>query len=404
MSFYFINSGAFTAGYILIMIVIVVVSNVITAESFAANGQGKSDLYINNDATPITIWNNLISELGSKEKLSPPEFARVYALVYISIYDSLLAAENVTSDESFYISSLTEAASTVLTYLFPNDTNDIINFRNTALNLFQDDYNVFIEKGIVLGDQVAKEVINYARKDNSDLRRDRIIPEIGSCVWNGTNPVNPTAGFWRTYILQSGSEIQSQRPEICNSEADLLDLKQTYELWEQRTEEQISAVHYWGDKPPPAIWNTILNEKIQYYNMSIFEAAFSTVYLNVGVYDAFVSCWYAKYSYWTARPFQRITNITTEIPTPNFPGYPSGHSVISAVAGRVLGEIFPIERDFFNKQSIEAGLSRLWAGIHFKQDVTNGMDQGNEIAEKVVRHMHKNPHTFIYNSSSAVKE
>lgn len=40
---------------------------------------------------PVIVWNTLVTELGSKEKLSPPEFARSYALVHISIYDSLLA-------------------------------------------------------------------------------------------------------------------------------------------------------------------------------------------------------------------------------------------------------------------------------------------------------------------------
>ena len=131
--------------------------------------------------------------------------------------------------------------------------------------------------------------------------------------------------------------------------------------------------------------------------MSIFDAVYSSAYLNVGMYDGFVSCWYTKYSYWTARPFQRISNIITEIPTPNFPGYTSGHSVISMVAARVLGEIFPNEQDHFKDQAIEAGSSRIWAGIHFEQDVIKGMDQGNKIANKVVEDMNnKPPSPFIY--------
>jgi membrane-associated phospholipid phosphatase len=114
------------------------------------------------------------------------------------------------------------------------------------------------------------------------------------------------------------------------------------------------------------------------------------------MYDGFISCWHTKYTYWSARPFQRIAAITTEIPTPNFPGYPSGHSVISTVAAKVLGEIFPIERTYFNNQAREAALSRLWAGIHFKQDITEGVDQGNKIAMKVVEDMHSGHHPFVY--------
>lgn len=161
------------------------------------------------------------------------------------------------------------------------------------------------------------------------------------CIWNGSKPVNPTGGFWKTYILKSGSEIKPREPLPCNSDADLNDVKETYIASKNRTPGQNMQIHFWADVPPPVIWNMMLNQQIQKSNMSLFDVAFSSVYLNVGMYDAFVSCWYTKYSYWTARPFQRIANISTEIPTPNFPSYTSGHSVVSTVAGRVLSELFP---------------------------------------------------------------
>lgn len=385
-----------------LVIAIVVNTSIFVNASFDTNIRTMSDQDIRADT--IAAWNNLTTQLGIKEKFSPPEFSRTYALVHISMYDSLLAAAKgkdnhlAFDNKSFYVSSIAEAASSVLIYLFPNHTDEITELKSKQISQFQnyDENKSPIKKALMLGHQVALAVIDYAKNDNSNLIWDQTIPKVDKCIWNGTNPVDPMAGYWKTYILKSGSEIQPEEPEKCGSDADLLDIRQTYEAWKHRTPEQVAAVHYWGDKPPPVIWNSILQEQIQKYNMSIFDAVFSTVYLNVGMYDAFVSCWYAKYSYWTARPFQRITNFTTEIPTPNFPGYPSGHSVISVVAGRVLGEIFPIDRDYFNKQAIEAGLSRLWAGIHFKQDISNGMDQGNKIGKKVVEDMDKPIHPFIY--------
>jgi PAP2 superfamily len=393
---------------LIILISIINTSNAtITSLPIVITTQNENYLQIDSNigSNNIISWNKLISELGMKVKLSPPEFSRAYSLVHISIYDSLLAARddmtNLTVNESlsrsFYVSSMTEAASEVMNYLFPNDHNKIRILKYSQIDQFQDGKNQWLESGLKLGNKVAKAVIDYAKKDNSDFEWSGTVSRIGKCIWNGTNPVNPMAGFWKTYVLKSGSEIQPHRPETCNSQGDILDLVQTYEAWKQRTPKQTYAVHYWGDQPPPVVWNNILNEQVLKSNMSIFNAAFSNVYLNVGMYDALVSCWYAKYNYWTARPFQRISNITTEIPTPNFPGYPSGHSVISIVAGRVLGEIFPDKKDYFYNQAMEAGLSRLWAGIHFKQDITNGMEQGNKIAEKIVSDMHKVPHPFIFN-------
>lgn len=387
----------YTKSFIIIFGTLLMISSCeIGARSYAANN---SDQHENKD-NPVVVWNKVVSDIGLKEKLSPIKFSRVYTLVHVAIYDSLLASknerDNVALDDSLYVFSIAEAASGVLVHLFPNYSDDILTVKSIQTNKVQNYDNIVKEKGLLQGHKAALAVINYAKLDNSDLPWNNTVPKLGKCVWNGTNPVNPMAGSWKTYILKSGSEIQPIRPKECGSDADLLDVMQSYEAWKHRTPEQIIAVHFWGDKPPPVIWNTLLDERIQNTNMSIFDAAYAGAYLNVGMYDAFVSCWAAKYDYWTARPFQRIANLTPEIPTPNFPGYPSGHSVISAVAGRVLGELFPNEQDQFRNMSVEAGLSRLWAGIHFKQDITNGMDQGNKIAEKVVDDMQKTPHPFIY--------
>ncbi|HEY9385748.1 MAG TPA: vanadium-dependent haloperoxidase [Nitrososphaeraceae archaeon] len=390
-------------------------SNAVTAFDTAINNISNQSI----DANVILVWNNLTTQLGIEEKLTPPEFSRVYALVHVSMYDSLLAAaaasegketwnyffNNNDSKSSFYITSIAEAASAILLYLFPNHANDVTKVKSAQINGFANKKNnnsLSLEKASQIGHVVSQAVINYGKMDNSDIVWNNnntilAVKNNTSCTWNGTNPVNPTAGFWKTYILTSGAEVQQQGPARCGSEADLLDLRETYHIWKNKTSNQIKAVHYWGDKPPPVIWNNILNQQIQKYNkMSIFDAAYASVYLNIGMYDAFVSCWYAKYDYWSARPFQRINNITTVIPTPNFPGYTSGHSVISMVASKVLGEIFPQEKNYFHNQGIEAGLSRLWAGIHFKQDVINGMDQGDKIANKIVGDMHKAIHPFIY--------
>ena len=367
------------------------------------------------DAEIILLWNNLTTQIGLRERLSAPEFSRAYALVHISMYDSLLAVTGYKHDSNvifndnrsslLYVSSVTEAASSTLQYLFPNYVDEITNLKSEQTRQLQvnNDSSSMITAGSIIGSQVSQAVIQYAKTDDSNLigNNHTIVVAVknNNCTWNGTNPISPTAGYWSTFILKSGAEIQPQRPALCDSEADLLDLSQTYEIWKHRTPEQVAAVHYWGNKPPPVIWNNILSQQIQKHNnLSIFDIAYVSAYLNAGMSDAFVSCWYTKYDYWTARPFQRIPNITTEIPTPNFPSYTSGHSVISMVASRVLGEMFPNEKDHFRDQAVEAGLSRIWAGIHFKQDVVQGMNQGNKIADKVVEDMNINPHSaFVFN-------
>lgn len=395
----------FTFSIFCLLFIITITSNGFAVQYLTPDMDITSD--INTRAESILAWNNMTTQIGIREELSPPEFSRAYALVHISMYDSLLAASGNNYDEDIgfydnrsilplYVSSIAEGASSTLQYLFPNYVDEITKLKSEQIRKLQANNNSsMIAEGSRIGSQASQAIIDYVKTDDSNLIRKNhpiVAGENSSCAWNGTNPVNPTTGYWSTFILKSGSEIQPQKPAVCDSDADLLDLKQTYEIWKHRTTEQISAAHYWGNKPPPVIWNNILNQQIQKYNnLSILDIAYVSAYLNVGMYDAFVSCWYTKYDYWTARPIQRISNITTEIPTPNFPSYTSGHSVISTVASRVLGEVFPEDKDYFRNQALEAGLSRIWAGIHFVQDVIEGINQGDRIADKVVKDMNINP-------------
>jgi PAP2 superfamily len=421
-----ISTPAITTILWTILVVLAAVSNScgsMSVLSFASNMDIPTNKNRGNEI--ILDWNDLTTHIGVREKLSPIEFSRVYALVDISVYDTLLAIGGNRNDmniifyknnngSALYTSAIAEAASSVMLYFFPNHAAEITKLRSEQVGQFQADNNVAI-KGRIIGNQVSQAVLNHASIDNLNLilkannnnnnnyrhnHYNNTIParENNNCNWSGNNPVDPLAGYWRTYILKSGSEIQPEKPATCGSKADLLDVKETYKIWKHRTPEQINAAHYWANKPPPVIWNNILSQQIQKHsNMSIFDVAHLSVYLNVGMYDAFVSCWYTKYNYWTARPIERISNITTEIPTPNFPGYTSGHSVISMVASRILGEVFYGDRDYFHNLAIEAGLSRIWAGIHFKQDVVNGMNQGNKIADVLTKYMNSNHRSpFIF--------
>src|ERR671931_382881 len=77
----------------LLMIAIIGSSSSVTNTAIASFESNISSIIDQNiRANTITSWNDLTSQLGIKENLSPPQFSRVYALVHISIYDSLLAA------------------------------------------------------------------------------------------------------------------------------------------------------------------------------------------------------------------------------------------------------------------------------------------------------------------------
>lgn len=66
-----------------------------------------------------------------------------------------------------------------------------------------------------------------------------------------------------------------------------------------------------------------------------------------------------------------------------------------SAATKVLDDLFPNEQNYFDSLLVEASMSRFWAGIHFKEDIYNGMSVGSAIGEKIVNDMHKIPHPLV---------
>jgi membrane-associated phospholipid phosphatase len=127
--------------------------------------------------------------------------------------------------------------------------------------------------------------------------------------------------------------------------------------------------------------------------------------LGMAVSDGFVACWKSKFDYDLLRPVTYIKKVIDDaweplLPTPPFPEYPSGHSTQSAAAATVLtqffGENFAFEdrthvREKFQGRPFnsfwdaanEAGISRLYGGIHFRAAVERGLEQGRCVGAAV---------------------
>ena len=337
------------------------------------------------DANAVVFWNRITKDLGVDAKLPPPRLSRAYALVQVGIYEALVVSGDHRRGHLPEHAVAAGVASSVLGYLFPAKLARIEDA--TAQQLALDGgLSGSALGGWSVGRVVGRAVVTRGMNDGSNAPFTGT-PPTGDGIWTGTNPVLPMCGTWRTWVLGSGSEIQPEPPYAFGSVEDLRDTQEVLDVSLSRTPEQIAIVHKWADTSPPAIWNDLLNDRIETEGLGLVAAARAQAFLNVAMADAFIECWACKYKYWVARPFQRIPGLVTVIPTPNFPSYTSGHSSISAAAATVLGEIFPAERDFFNQQSEEAAMSRLYGGIHFRHDNEQGTVVGKLIGERVVERM-----------------
>jgi membrane-associated phospholipid phosphatase len=182
--------------------------------------------------------------------------------------------------------------------------------------------------------------------------------------------------------LEPGPPPSTSSPQM---KADLAEVKQTTD---NLTRDQLAIALKWNDgagtATPPGHWNAIASGYIRDARMSEVRAARAYALLNMALHDVSVGCWDTKMKNFNPRPAQLDPSIKTTIGLPNFPAYPSGHSTYSAAAATTLGYLFPEGASSFSAMADEAGISRLYGGIHYRSDIDQGKAHGTRIGSWVV--------------------
>ncbi|HET7093791.1 MAG TPA: phosphatase PAP2 family protein, partial [Thermomicrobiales bacterium] len=106
--------------------------------------------------------------------------------------------------------------------------------------------------------------------------------------------------------------------------------------------------------------------------------------LNVAISDATIAAWDAKFAYNRPRPGVADLSLTTAIPTPASPSYPSVHAAVAAAAAGVLAYLFPKDAAVFTQLAAEAAQSRVDGGVAYPSDAVVGLDLGGEVARRVI--------------------
>jgi hypothetical protein len=227
-------------------------------------------------------------------------------------------------------------------------------------------------------------------------------------------PLLPKWGENRPFVMQSGNACPLPPPPAYSEEKGSDFYKEAFEVYEtvkNLTPEQRAVARFWSDDPmlsptPPGHWMVIGLKILDDREASAAEHADLLARLGVTLADAFIGCWHSKFEYDLLRPVTYIKRVIDPkwepvLITPPFPEYPSGHSTQSGAAATVLtaffGENFVFtdsthEKDKLPNRSFksfwdaaqEAGISRLYGGIHFRAAIDRGLDQGRCIGEKAV--------------------
>jgi PAP2 superfamily len=286
----------------------------------------------------------------------------------------------------------------------------------------------------ILAAQVAKDIIKYATKDGysklSAFQKYR--PKRKDGYWFPTPPaymdaVDPYWKTMRTMMIDSSNQFPCAAPipfdTSSGSKFNAL-AKEVYYLGKNLSTEQKEIAAFWDCNPfvvatsghmslgfkkisPGGHWMNITSIASLAHNISFQKMIQALSIEAITLYDGFIVCWNEKYRTDRARP-ETIINKFIDLKwqpllqTPPFPEYTSGHSVISTASAEVLSfligdsisfvddsevifELAPRKFQSFRQAANEASISRLYGGIHYRDGIENGQEQGKKVGNYIIK-------------------
>lgn len=385
----------------------------------------------------VIVWNDLTLRAIRYANIPPPMAVRQMAVVHLAMFDSLDAierrykpylVENEAPKECSPEAGVSAAAHHVLRTLFPKSA-DVFDSHYTAI-LAAIPNTPAKTNGMSWGKQVANEFLKLRQFDGAGQAVGFAYQDKPG-YWartapNFDKPLLPGWGRMKPFALPSVEEFRPPpAPALASAEwaAEYNQVKLVGATNSTtRTPEQREIALFWADGPgtetPPGHWNKIAHQLARKKGLDLLDAARLFAALNVTMADAGVVCWNAKYLYNWWRPITAIRagdkdgNPATEpdpnwwplINTPPFPEHTSGHSTFSGAAAAVLTGLsgsdefefvamsdgLPgVVRRFrrFSDAAREAGMSRIYGGIHFASANERGLESGSKIGTFVARNL-----------------
>lgn len=278
-----------------------------------------------------------------------------------------------------------------------------------------------IKAGADYGATVASHILAWAKEDGAAKTWPAYEIPKGDGLWEPTPPAfsapaAPYAYNNRTCIKNSTANTLPQPPTKFSADAGSAFYAMVNEVYQTSltlTDEQKSIALFWDDFPDGRYygagghWASIFQQLLLQKQLSLLTASVAYTKMNIAMMDAFNATWKAKYTYNLLRPVTYIhkhmgnTDWKPLIITPTHPEYPAAHASLSMAAATALTNALGTDVAFtdhsyddlgfaprsfknINEAGKEAGLSRLYGGIHYRPSIEAGYGVGSKTASNVL--------------------
>jgi hypothetical protein len=386
----------------------------------------------------VIKWNEAALETLKTAATDPVNVSRDLAIVHIAVFDSLNSIDRLytpihipwqpLAGPTNRVVTVAAAAHRVLTTFYPSQETELDAILADTLSSVA--AGEAVDNAIALGTSVADDIMLWRSTDGWDATSSYVPDPNTPGKWRPTPPAYapPLAPHWGDvlpFAMPDPNDFMPPAPPALDSQEYADAVNEVMQIGEKdsayRTADQDEIAEFWNDFPgltaaPAGKWNIISQVVAEQMNTNMLQNARIFAMLNIAAADAGIESWRAKYEYDLWRPITAIREADTDgnpsttaapswepqWPTPNFPECTSGHSTFSGASANVLTLIYDANDISFSthagfdvlpgvlrsynslwEAAEEAGMSRLYGGIHFMFGNLYGLDCGAEIGVEV---------------------
>ena len=401
------------------------------------------------DTELLQSWNKIIIDMAIEEDgLMSLKGVRTEALMHLAIHNSLNAIEPLYTFYAFEgnepdanpIAAAAQAAYEIGISQFPKNAEKLEQELEKWLSPIDEGRAKL--KGIELGKRAAAKVLEDRSDDQWNGASDYTWHPMAPGVYAEFNTHSGTPeGFifgagWaaaQPFALDSQDQFRAPPPPAISSEAYTQAFNEVKEYGstesELRSQDQAHLALWWKDFVENS-HNRLARNLVEKEGLNLWEGARLFGLLNMAIYDAYVNVFDNKFHYNHWRPYTAIRwaandenpNTEPDIEWNNlhkhtyaFPSYPSAHGTASTSAMMILANALgrgdeyaftmkteevdqagpfsgkikmdPPTRSFgsFTEAGLEASMSRVYLGIHFRYDSEEGHQLGKKVGEYVAQ-------------------
>jgi len=389
-------------------------------------------------ANPVLQWNKALLVIVRTHGAQPATVhpTRSFAIMHAAIYDAVNAIDGTHEPYLVHLTGVSRLASQdaaaaaaaheVLVDLYPSFQTMLDTQLQESLAAIPDGDDK--TEGMSIGQNVADSILALRSNDGSGAQP---IPYVfGSAPGNYQStppnfPKQPQFTHWShvtPFALETANQFRPGPPPALTSDtySDAFNEIKAFGITNSSASSADQALtgHFWNGAIQN-YWNEIAQTAAVAHHLATAQSARLFALLNLTFADSVIAFYDAKYAYNFWRPVTAVRAADTDnnpetIADPNWlpevgttapdPSYPGAHAVISGGGAAVLGSFFKehhfnftvtsevlpgVERSFddFRDAGEEAALSRIFAGQHFRFDLTTGERLGREVADFVVDHL-----------------